>query len=144
VFFTCSNAIIHDEKKERIFFNKSFLKKEHNYRELVSTNFIITSTVVAHKNTLMHLNGFNENRLFQEVEDYELWLKVIRKNQIICIPSIGADYYLNRKKSKSTKHRRHVLKAMKSIMINEIKYAPKLLKAYPMHKLLQLYFKGLK
>lgn len=45
-------------------------------KQLLSTNFICTSSVVIRKSILVDVGGFSEDRELQNFEDYELWLRI--------------------------------------------------------------------
>jgi GT2 family glycosyltransferase len=46
------------------------------FHELLETNFISTLTVIARKDALVALGGFDESSRMYGVEDYELWLRI--------------------------------------------------------------------
>lgn len=56
---------------------------DFDYREiLVQLNPVISSSVVARRDLLLELEGFDESSDFRFIEDWELWLRLSRKGAI--------------------------------------------------------------
>jgi len=55
-------------------------------RRLVEKNFVPTGTVIARKELLMELGGFNPEIRYGE--DLELWAKVASRRPIVCLPRV--------------------------------------------------------
>jgi glycosyltransferase involved in cell wall biosynthesis len=61
------------------------------YKELMSSNFIVCSSVVTRAAILRDLGYFDEDPNIVACEDLELWLRIARQNKIVFIPqSLGA------------------------------------------------------
>lgn len=58
----------------------------HALRRLVEMNFIPTGTVIAKKNLLLELGGFNPDIRYGE--DLELWARVAALAPIVCLPRV--------------------------------------------------------
>ena len=52
---------------------------------LVKENFVSTLTVIARKDAIMKVGGFNESSKLRAVEDYHLWLKLAETGQFLYI-----------------------------------------------------------
>lgn len=55
-------------------------------RRLLKINFINTSTVLARRDVLLALNGFDTRLRYGE--DLELWLRVAARHAVACVPSV--------------------------------------------------------
>lgn len=55
-------------------------------RRLLQLNFINTSTVMARREVLLAMNGFNTRLRYGE--DLELWLRIAAHHDIACVPSV--------------------------------------------------------
>lgn len=55
-------------------------------RRLLQVNFINTSTVLARRDVLLALNGFD--RRLRYGEDLELWLRIAARHALACVPSV--------------------------------------------------------
>lgn len=53
---------------------------------LLKINYINTSTVLARRDVLLQLNGFDERLRFGE--DLELWLRIAARHPVACVPSV--------------------------------------------------------
>lgn len=90
------NADIIDEKGK--FLNKKILNHKYEYlsgnafEELVKNNYVSTLTVMARKNVLIDLGGFNESLDIVGAEDYHMWLRIASKYKISSIENILAHY----------------------------------------------------
>lgn len=86
------------------FINKSlqFLPGE-KYRDflykeiLFSFNPVVTSSTLVRKDFLLEEGGFDESREFQFIEDWELWLRLSRKNKIRILAEVSLKYRMCRK-----------------------------------------------
>jgi len=72
--FMASNAIRRSNLGEELFFKK--VPKEINFSKLVRKNYIITSSVILHRNLIEQVNGFAASWNVRGVEDYATWLRV--------------------------------------------------------------------
>ncbi len=55
-------------------------------RLLLKVNFINTSTVLARRDVLLEMNGFDTRLRYGE--DLELWLRIAARNEVACVPSV--------------------------------------------------------
>lgn len=62
--------------------------------QLLAENVVGTSTVVARRDLLERLGGFD--RLIGASEDWDLWLRLARLAPVGCVPQVLADYTLHR------------------------------------------------
>jgi GT2 family glycosyltransferase len=58
----------------------------HAPRQLLTINFVNTSTVLARRSVLIALEGFDERLRYGE--DLELWLRIAAQHGIACVPSV--------------------------------------------------------
>jgi len=56
------------------------LKKQYCFGDLVFKNWIITSTVIVHRELLLSVGGFPETNTARQAEDYTTWLKIASVN----------------------------------------------------------------
>lgn len=82
--FICSSKInFHDECPENVKLNKPKIFTI-NYKVLLLKDFIPTSSVILNK-SLLNQNKFNEIKDLISVEDFALWLDILRGYQINCL-----------------------------------------------------------
>ena len=53
------------------------------YKKLLNYNFIVTSSVVMHKSIVDNVGFFDESQELQCVEDFDYWLRIAKKHEIL-------------------------------------------------------------
>jgi len=89
----CNLKIISSDKRinnmNHIFDNR--LRSGYLYNELMSSNFIVCSSVVTRMSLMRDAGYFDEDPNIVACEDLDLWLRIARQNKIIFIPqALGA------------------------------------------------------
>lgn len=75
-----------------------------------------TSATVIRKDVFPEVGLFRENDEFSTVEDYDLWLRIAKKNKIYFIPDILGEYVINNKNASLNfeKHYNNQLQVLKT------------------------------
>lgn len=67
--------------------------KDFSYEEILfSLNPVVTSSVLARKDYLAEVRGFDEDPLFRFIEDWELWLQLSRKGKVRILSQLLLQY----------------------------------------------------
>jgi len=81
----CANAWIRRENiatPVTIFHAETIGSQEWPLAELVKTNIIITSSLMANRQSILAAGGFPQDPIFKAIEDYALWLRLTVKNRL--------------------------------------------------------------
>jgi glycosyltransferase involved in cell wall biosynthesis len=103
------------------FFRKVFkaspgtLFRDFLYEEILLVNPVISSSVVARKDFLLEVGGFDENPDFKCIEDWELWLRLSRKGRGRILAEPLVRYRISQKAERDTRQ----------IRMNELKILEK-------------------
>lgn len=62
---------------------------------LIKSNFITNSSVIIRKSVLTETGNFDEDRHWQAIEDYELWLRIAARFEISCVAEPVVRYRLH-------------------------------------------------
>ncbi len=93
VGLVCSNAVV--RRGDAVDMTLLPAGKDYPHRaltELLSGNFVITSTVVIRRSVLKQTGGFPEAAKFIAIEDYHLWLRIAAIYDVIYIDDCLAVY----------------------------------------------------
>jgi glycosyltransferase involved in cell wall biosynthesis len=85
------------------------------FSELFYDNYISTSsTVFARRSVLIDLCGFNEQPVFRNAQDYDMWLRLAANSMIVSIPELAVKYrrHDNNKTLNTARRVRGVLSAL--------------------------------
>jgi glycosyltransferase involved in cell wall biosynthesis len=79
----CTNAIRFNETGDLGVYNQAGLpESKFTFRSLLRTNTIICSSVVVGKQVIDNVGGMDTGPVFVTSEDYELWLRIVRRYRI--------------------------------------------------------------
>jgi len=115
-----SNAInINVQSKETSFyFRKKFTN--FNFKKLLFSNYVITSSVLIKKNLLLKYKLFPENDDFIGFEDYALWLKISTNDNFFYSNEPLLNYYSDHLNSLSSKVFLDINQIRKKVLIHLI------------------------
>lgn len=71
-------------------------EKSTTYESLLQANNVQTSSVLIRKEVLTRLAGFSEEVKLRAIEDFDLWLRVVRRHGIGYIPEVHGSYRIRR------------------------------------------------
>lgn len=78
--------------------------KDYSYEEiLLSFNPVISSSVLARKDFLCEVEGFDENMDFRFIEDWELWLRLSKKGKVRILSQPLLKYRMYNKKDRDAR-----------------------------------------
>lgn len=90
IAFVCSDAYVlkasTQAKPDVLYLKDRFEKTGLLLEDLITNNFVITSTCMVRREVLLKTGGFSEDRSFRGIEDYELWLRIARQYPMQYIP----------------------------------------------------------
>ena len=81
----CTNARIRRENTSEpgpMFHAETIGSQEWSLTELVRTNIIITSSLLANKKSILAAGGFPADPMYRAIEDYALWLRLALNNRL--------------------------------------------------------------
>lgn len=103
----CSNALIQEPCLNSAY--QKYLSIESKYgnvfHSLVNNNFIITSTVLIKREILENIGYFSEENYLIGIEDYDLWLRIAIKYNVLYKDQVLAIYLKHDKQISKTKTR---------------------------------------
>jgi len=71
-------------------------EKSTTYESLLQANNVQTSSVLIRKEVLTRFSGFSEEVKLRAIEDFDLWLRVVRRHGIGYIPEVHGSYRIRR------------------------------------------------
>jgi len=98
----CENVTI-DERILKYRVNDNF------FHALLRSNFVPTSSVLIRASVLPHTGLFNEDRNTVTVEDYEMWLRIAHKYQLVCVDEPLIQYRIHKEGNLGLRKRKFVL-----------------------------------
>jgi teichuronic acid biosynthesis glycosyltransferase TuaG len=82
IALTCSDAYILKDIVTKCYFPNRYGQTGYLLDELITDNFVITSTCMVRRDVLINEGGFSGDKLYKGIEDYELWIRIAKKYQI--------------------------------------------------------------
>ena len=92
----CADACSWDGQKvltPRLIGNRPLAPGEDPFRRLLRGNFVLTSTVLARRSTVLEAGGFVED--LWRAEDYHLWLRLARRGAFSFVDTVALRYRVN-------------------------------------------------
>lgn len=93
----CSNAVVAGENgpTERLYLRPGQGKSGSVFSFLLQDNFVVTSTAMVRRRLLETAGNFPEERGLRGLEDYDLWLRIACKSEVIFLPEPHAVYQVS-------------------------------------------------
>lgn len=79
----------------KIFGPKDFKISGHIYDKLIQCNFIVSSSVVLRNAVLKSVGYFDETESLRCAEDFDLWLRVARRDRVAFVPKVLGMYRMH-------------------------------------------------
>ena len=92
---------------EKVFFRKSHFKAsekgfdDYSYRDILNSNQVVTSSLIAKRTHILQAGLFNENLEYSCIEDWDLWLRLVRYGMIRILDEKLFSYYVARKRGEA-------------------------------------------
>ncbi len=97
---SCTNAHIINPlggKKNGLYFSEKEVKNIIDFSELLTTNFVICSSLLVEKDLVEECGKFPEEPKLKAIEDYALWLRLSTKTRIAYLPKPLVNYFDDKK-----------------------------------------------
>jgi glycosyltransferase involved in cell wall biosynthesis len=93
----CSNAITLSDRgpTEKLYLRQDQGKSGSVFLSLLQDNFVVTSTAMVRRSILESVGNFCEERALRGVEDYDLWLRIAARSELVFLPEALAIYQLS-------------------------------------------------
>jgi glycosyltransferase involved in cell wall biosynthesis len=99
-----------------------------SFGELLCRNFVITSSVLARREAIVAAGGFDESAELRSVEDYDLWLRLLRRREgcLLVLPQALVRY---RDGDGISLHGRRELDAVRRIAAKHLDFQPEVVRS---------------
>ena len=89
--------------RNHLSFSSNEIYRDYTYDDIVLANPIMTSSLLTRKAYLDELGGFDENRCFRFIEDWELWLRISRIGNVRVLSEPLIKYRVVRQKNRDVR-----------------------------------------